>query len=892
MCEGDLFGVKPIRQQVTEKITQISETVKREVTDAYHSAQQAGTQGVEKAREMIGDVEIPVFSSAPKAGRKVIDKVKDVVSSNRSFKPEEDPWEDLPSEQTATPSTGQSDDMDEEIDIEALLSKGELLVSEGREQQAMKLFNKVIANDPSNAMAWFNKGVINEMTGQVEDAQKAFKVCLDMDKNHGPAAANLAVLLDRTGNPTEAAAIAHRALCAFPSHPELSRIASQGPAAPTPAPAAASTPEPNLVEEQTVTPEVVAVAQTLEPTPQPAPMAEPTPQPAPMAEPTPQPAPAPMAEPIHEVSAPTPSLDIESLVEDAANLVKQGQPEEALESLREHLHHEAANHPRAWRIAAASMARLALVDSAIEAFTYALDLDNTDAASWYNLGALHRRNGAEDAAITCFGAAIGLKPEYTKAAIGLAEIHSENGNLPAAIDSWRIALGNQPDHPGGIKFAEILIGIAEGEGEVLEMATELPTTIPEGPELAQEALKYIPSNSDRANVTLRAKALTLNGMYPEAVKAWRSMIETSRDDVELWRGMMNTFIAAGDNNTAAKCREKIASLSGELPEIEESEESKPTEIEAAAAVFEPSVEETQPTQIEAAAAVFEPSVQETQPTQIEAAAAVFEPAMAEVSSVEEPPRGEENGGSAIVEPTSKTLSEESDPWGEDPWGDETSITEEISIDEEETEPATEEINRAESVLSTVVEPEPAKVSQPSEEVNLAKAALDAQAISSNSEAQSNGNIESASITNQDIQWYNKGLTLLGDEKYKEALSCFDKALPSFLNDDEMVVRILNARGNSFYYLKEFSDCIDAYHQAMKVQPSAVTGATLYNMGTAYAEVERYADAIKCFEQGMSDKRVNPLTGDHAKMAKEQIRRCKLLLKEQEKKIKRLAKLEK
>jgi hypothetical protein len=77
---------------------------------------------------------------------------------------------------------------------------------------------------------------------------------------------------------------------------------------------------------------------------------------------------------------------------------------------------------------------------------------------------------------------------------------------------------------------------------------------------------------------------------------------------------------------------------------------------------------------------------------------------------------------------------------------------------------------------------------------------------------------------------------------------------------------------------------------MQVNPTGVTGATLYNMGTAYAEVERYDDGIKCFEQGMSSKRVSPLIGDQSKMAKEQIRRCKILQKEQQKKLKRYAKL--
>ena len=37
---------------------------------------------------------------------------------------------------------------------------------------------------------------------------------------------------------------------------------------------------------------------------------------------------------------------------------------------------------------------------------------------------------------------------------------------------------------------------------------------------------------------------------------------------------------------------------------------------------------------------------------------------------------------------------------------------------------------------------------------------------------------------------------------------------------------------------------------MLIRPTEVRGETLYNMGTAYAEMERYKDAIKCFEQAI------------------------------------------
>ena len=78
------------------------------------------------------------------------------------------------------------------------------------------------------------------------------------------------------------------------------------------------------------------------------------------------------------------------------------------------------------------------------------------------------------------------------------------------------------------------------------------------------------------------------------------------------------------------------------------------------------------------------------------------------------------------------------------------------------------------------------------EVDLAAAALEATARAAESTGiDSNSN----SIANQDIEWYNKGVGLIEDKKYRESLSCFDRALTSFADNDEMVIRILNGRGN-------------------------------------------------------------------------------------------------
>ena len=174
------------------------------------------------------------------------------------------------------------------------------------------------------------------------------------------------------------------------------------------------------------------------------------------------------------------------------------------------------------------------------------------------------------------------------------------------------------------------------------------------------------------------------------------------------------------------------------------------------------------------------------------------------------------------------------------------------------------------------EPEPKPI-EAKPQVDLAAAALDAASrVSINNGMDSNSN----SIANQDIEWYNKGVGLIEDKKYREALSCFDRALPSFADDDEMVIRILNGRGNALYYLEDYPKCVESYHKAMVINPKGVQGKTLYNMGTAYAEMQRFNDAIKCFEQAIP----RGLDKDQQKLAKEQIRRCNILQKEQQRKM--------
>lgn len=187
---------------------------------------------------------------------------------------------------------------------------------------------------------------------------------------------------------------------------------------------------------------------------------------------------------------------------------------------------------------------------------------------------------------------------------------------------------------------------------------------------------------------------------------------------------------------------------------------------------------------------------------------------------------------------------------------------------------------ATELLLTPIEQAPVvTAAEPNPEVDLAKAALDAaQAVAVNTVQRTTSN----AISNQDVAWFNQGVQLIEDKKYREALSCFDKALPAFAGDDNMIIRILNNRGNAYYFLEEYPKCVESYHQAMLISPTEVRGETLYNMGTAYAEMERYNDAIKCFEQAIP----RGLSDEAKRRAKDQIRRCNILQKAVDKKRKR------
>ena len=695
-----------------------------------------------------------------------------------------------------------------EDQVNELLDEGESHSRSNHPQEALVAFNKAIALDPSCDMAWFNRGVLLEAQQDARGARQAFQICLDLNPDHAPATANLAILLDRIGDEVGAAAMARRGLEFFPGHPSLTDVLSRSknasveevPEAIESTITKATHHESTLVnvmadsgvtdsdailseavhhdtdgdghldkEELQSAAEVVAATQQIETV---------------------------IQEAIETEIENTPlveEIDLEKLTAEATEMIRQGEPKKALALLKPHLKTIGANNAGAWRIAGGAMARMELDTHAIAALEHATRLDDSVASGWYNLGTLYARNDQSGKAIEAFENTIELDKRHLKARMKLVDYAKESGNVGDILVHGMAFLEVQDDTGLRNEIIEHLLTCGEQEVEVLENITGIPPTMPEAPQLAQYALDLLaPGASEQ-----RARAMTLNGDNIESVKIWKELIQTDKENSGLWKGLARSLEAAGDLETAQRCHAKANELE--------------TGIQAPPAI----VPEPQPAQEAPIPQMpLEPVQQEYAPPQPEA-----------------------------------------------------------HVPEEQT-------SMANDVLLTPVQPRTQQTTEePKVEVDLAKAALDATAIIASS---IQTNVGSSSISNQDISWYNQGVQLIEDGKFPEALSCFDRALPSFANDNEMVIRILNGRGNAFYFMEEYPKCVESYHKAMMIDPSNVRGQTLYNMGTAYAEMERFPDAIKCYEQAMP----RGLSPEETSRAKEQIRRCTILEKERQKKISR------
>ena len=140
-------------------------------------------------------------------------------------------------------------------------------------------------------------------------------------------------------------------------------------------------------------------------------------------------------------------------------------------------------------------------------------------------------------------------------------------------------------------------------------------------------------------------------------------------------------------------------------------------------------------------------------------------------------------------------------------------------------------------------------------------------------------VEERGSLDDSLGWYNMGINLLNEGKNEEALSSFEKAIGGCPSSEvELRVKAQNGRGNALYNEGRYPESIIAYHTAIGLDPKSVSGRTLFNMGSSYAAVEMFDDAIKCFSQSLE----RGLDESEAELCEKQISRCRVLAREQAK----------
>lgn len=94
--------------------------------------------------------------------------------------------------------------------------RGERLLAEGKVADAKGVFEKALADDPDDARAWLDWGLVHEETGDWASAEKAYRRAASIDPNFAEAFNNLGVLLREAGNLTQAAVALERAVALDP----------------------------------------------------------------------------------------------------------------------------------------------------------------------------------------------------------------------------------------------------------------------------------------------------------------------------------------------------------------------------------------------------------------------------------------------------------------------------------------------------------------------------------------------------------------------------------------------------------------------------------------------------------------------------------------------------
>ena len=106
----------------------------------------------------------------------------------------------------------------------------------------------------------------------------------------------------------------------------------------------------------------------------------------------------------------------------------------------------------------------------------------------------------------------------------------------------------------------------------------------------------------------------------------------------------------------------------------------------------------------------------------------------------------------------------------------------------------------------------------------------------------------------------KGLDLQGDEKFEEAIQCFDRALEIDHEDES----ILESKADALSSLGKNEEAIECFDKALEINPES--DYALQMKGGILLSLEKHEEAIQCFDKALE---INP-ENDYALQMKDQL----------------------
>jgi len=503
------------------------------------------------------------------------------------------------------------------------------------------------------------------------------------------------------------------------------------------------------------------------------------------------------------------------------------------------------------------------------AYEFCIETETDNSAAWYGLGVVNHQMGDEEGAIVAFERAFLINRFHAPTAANLAILLDGRDLLLARrYANSALELGLTDDR---------LTTIASHEEEVeeeLPVLTAEPVEVMEEPESVQNDILRVTVNLIDAGDYEKALNLispALEGDYSESAQLWY-LCGLCLNVLGLHEDALNTisYCLELDNTheEAQNLYEELASpeideggptleITNDSPSgIDDVEEDSDFTSETILEETKTNHEEIHPAQYE----VFDDGSHEEETGDSSLLIALED---THVVLIEQARESTQNGDHAGAVQIWKRIIEE--------YGSTAQAWSGMAD-------ALETAGHAEKGFQCRIKAEELQMQEEQEEVP--EAGVDLVAAAAQTKLHSGqGTLPDQDDVNVSIEWYNKGLTLLGEDKGIEALNCFEKAISSAPREErEIRVRSHNGRGHALHQLGKFSESIQSYHQAISMDPTMVTGRTLYNMGSSYAAMEHFTDAIRCFEQALD----RDLDEEEERLCKTQMNRCSLLLKEQQK----------